>query len=215
MILYFYDWEGWLEKRFLYPSPADFHNFRLAIANGALLVDLKPGETLKSNEKLSAPWRKLVMDYLKDRKADPLIVADALWLYSLVLCGNSPMTVSKELKPRTEKIRDKKKKVVGERPFVGLFEHSKVEERWNSAQWAATKSKRLKQTCLACVLAVTCAYAIPSRPYYRKGKLILQSRPRVERHYNNKVLPPPSPKEILIDPEVISLIPGLEQPAPA
>lgn len=220
MLIYFYDWEGWLERRFLYPSPADFHNFRLAIANGALIVKLEPGESLKSNEKLSAPWRRLVMDYLKDRKADPLIVADALWLYSLVLCGNSPMTVSKELKPRIRKIYRKekatgKKVLVQEEKVVALFEHSNVKEEWSSTEWAAGKSARLKQTCLACVLATTCAYAIPSRPYYRKGKLILNPRPRVERHYNNKVLPPPSRKETLIDPEVIRLIPGLEHPAPA
>jgi len=215
MLIYFYDWEGWLEKRFLYPSPADFHNFRLAIANGALIVKLEPGENLKSNEKLSAPWRTLVMDYLKDRKADPLVVADALWLYSLVLCGNSPMTVSKELKPRTEKIRNKNKEVIEEKRVIALFEHSNVKEEWSSAEWAAGKSKRLKQTCLACVLAVTCAYAIPSRPYYRKGNLVLHPRKRVERDYHNKVLPPPSLRDIVIEPEVLKLIPGLEHPTEA
>lgn len=215
MLVYFYDWEGWLERRFLYPSPADFHNFRLAIANGALIVSLKPGAHLKSNEKLSAPWRKLVMDYLKTRKADPLVVADALWLFSLVLCGNSPMTITKELKPRTRKIRNKKKEVIGEERVIALFEHTQTKEEWEPTQWAAHKRTQLKQTCLACVLATTCAYAIPSRPYYRKGNLVLRERPRVERDYNNKTLPPPQLKEVIIEPEVLALIPGLDNPVAA
>ncbi len=215
MLIYFYDWEGWLEKRFLYPSPADFHNFRLAIANGALMVSLRAGEHLRSSEKLSAPWRKLVMNYLKDRGADPLVVADALWLYSLVLCGNSPVTMVRELKPRSVKIRNKKKEVIGEKLVIGLFEHSQTKEEWDTVRWAAHKRQQLKQTCLACVLAVSCKYAIPSRPYYRKGRLILRPRIRVERDYYNKVLPPPPQEETIIEPEVLVLIPGLEHPVAA
>ena len=90
MLLYFYDWEGWLEKRFYYPPPADFHNFRLGFNQGAIVLSVWV-ETVRVSEKISILWRNATMDYLRARKADPVVVADAIWLFSLVMCGNSPL----------------------------------------------------------------------------------------------------------------------------
>ncbi len=125
MLLYFYDWEGqslrgrnqrWLKPRFYYPSPADFHNFRLALATIAMTVERNPaddiweevygGQLIRTSERISAPWRKTVMAYLLDRQADPLEIADAIWLFSLVMCGNSPATVTKGM--RSEEKPNKK-----------------------------------------------------------------------------------------------------------
>jgi hypothetical protein len=98
MLLYFYDWEGWLKPRFLYPTPADFHNFRLGLNQGGIVVEFEEGDAqLRSSEKISGPWRAVVMEYLRARKADPVEVADAIWLFSLVLCGSSPLNQEREV----------------------------------------------------------------------------------------------------------------------
>ncbi len=207
MLLYFYDWEKWFEVRFLYPSPADFHNFRLALANGALVVTIPKDRIVRTSEKLSKPWRDMVMAYLRERNADPVVVADALWLFSLVLCGNSPFTVTRELKPRTTSVKNKEGRVTHKVPYIGLFEHSRVEEEWTSVQLGARKTKQLKQTCVVCPLAATCSFAIPSKPYYRKGRLILHARPHIEHQLDARLLQPPAPKEVIISPEVKELLP--------
>lgn len=166
MLVYFFDWEGWLKPRFLYPSPADFHNFRLGLTTGAIEVSIKKGESLSASEKLSAPWREAVMAYLKTRKADPIELADALWLFSLVMCGNSPVTITKSLPVEKED---------GPKSFG-------FTEIWDHAQWVmASSRKKLEETCLVCPFLLECKYGIPAQPYYRKGKLILRPRPPIER----------------------------------
>lgn len=162
MLLYFCDWEGWLKPRFLYPSPADFHHYRIFLANEAILVKNGKGP-IRYTEEISRPIRDLLMAYLVERQADPVEVADALWLYSLLMCGESPFTITRE-QPT-------------ERP--ALLAKSGVEETWDLSQWAQRRKKRIQRTCGACILADTCKYAIPSKPYYRKGILQLNPRPKV------------------------------------
>ena len=167
MLLYFYDWEGWLEKRFLYPSPADFHNFRLGLSQGAIVVS--PAQSvLRTSEKLSAPWRAAVMAYLRLRRADPVEVADALWLFSLVMCGNSPLTVTK----------------VGN--GAGLFAQEDLPHVVDDQTFKAPRFRAaLERTCLRCPFVERCTLAIPSQPYYRKGLLVLRPRPRMEEVYGS------------------------------
>jgi hypothetical protein len=166
MILYFYDWEGWLKPRFLYPAPADFHNFRLALANRIMVVTPSTA-TIRSSEKISAPWRKALMDYMKKTGADPIEVSDVLWLFSLTMCGNSPATLTFEVHPLTR------------RP-AHLFAHAGVEEEWDHMQWVRTKRQRLERTCMICPFEKTCMFGIPARPYYRLGLLELRPRPKLE-----------------------------------
>jgi hypothetical protein len=155
MLLYFYDWEGWLTPRFLYPSPADFHHYRLGIANGVIVVE---GD-IRFDEKISAPYREMLMQYLRERNADPIEVSDAIWLYSLLLCGESPATRTKN-----------------NRREVPLFDHGEVTEEWKHDQWLESVRKGLVRSCGSCVLESTCTYAIPASPYYRKGQVILRPR---------------------------------------
>ncbi len=166
MFLYFLDWEKLLPIRFPYPSPADFHNFRLGIAAGAIKVILEPGEVAKANEKMSAPWRAAIMAYLRERKADPVEVADAIWLFSLVLCGNSPATLTKA-DPLRKKL-DKNKEEI-----ETLMTHAQVIETWDLRKWALSKTTALKQTCLVCPFMATCR-PVPARPYYTKGLLVIR-----------------------------------------
>ncbi|MDO8407932.1 MAG: hypothetical protein Q7S95_01705 [bacterium] len=179
MLLYFYDWEGWLEKRFLYPSPADFHNFRLGLNQGAIVVS--PAQSvLRTSEKLSAPWRATVMAYLRLRRADPVEVADALWLFSLVMCGNSPLTVTKTGNG------------------AGLFAQEDLPHVVDDQTFRLPKFRRaLERTCLRCPFVERCTLAIPSQPYYRKGLLVLRPRPRMEEVYGviSPDLPMPSASE--------------------
>lgn len=165
MLVYFCDWEGWLEKRFLYPSPADFHNFRFGLNQGAITLAPWPGE-IRTSEALSAPWRAAVLAYLRSRKADPIEVADALWLFSLVLCGNSPVTQTSTS------------------AGTGFFEADDL-PRLVDAQTFRTPRMRLalERTCLRCPVRTRCTLGIPSQPYYRKGILVLRPRPRIEAEY--------------------------------
>jgi hypothetical protein len=202
MLLYFYDWEEWLRPRFNYPSPADFHNFRIGLAFGAIFVELEKGERLSASEKLSAPWRYAIMEYLKARKADPVEVSDAIWLFSLVMCGNSPLTKTKETKARV----------------ADLFSHTGTQElvsqdareRWLASQYRIP----LSQTCFPCPFLALCKFAIPANPYYRKGQLELRERLLLERYMDLTLLVEPSPREVVVDQHVLQLV-HYEEPASA
>jgi hypothetical protein len=185
MLLYFYDWEGWLKPRFPYPSPADFHNFRIGFANRILRVS-PPTAVFRTQEKISAVWRAGIMDYLQVRKADPVKVADALWLFSLVMCGNSPATTTYKTPPIEKK----------ERP--ALFHFGNVTEHWKQDESLQTsRREKLLETCGICLCAATCDFAIPAYPYYTLGQLELRPREKVTRGVILKFGAPPSKEEPL------------------
>ncbi len=168
MILYFYDWEGWLNYGFLYPAPADFHNFRLAFAHRGLVIEPQP-KSIRVGEKHSTVWREVVMQYLQERGAESKDVADAIWLFSLVMCGSSPLTQFIVSKGKTPELFDE-----GDLPL----DH-------RGAALAPVNREALKQTCLSCPIATTCELAIPAGPYYQTGnglggKLFLWPRRRAE-----------------------------------
>lgn len=199
MFLYFCDWEGWLKPRFLYPSPADFHNFRIGLANGGIVVELGDGESLSASEKLSAPWRAVVMEYLRARKADPIEVSDALWLFSLVMCGNSPLTVTKQPGGQHD--------LLSRAGLAGSWQEDQHEK------WVAShKRTSLAQTCFVCPFVHSCTLAIPAQPYYRRGKLLLHKRLRVERHINLALVKEPKPSAVEVDASLYFLS-ALETPA--
>lgn len=177
MLLYFVDWEGLLEKSFTYPTPADFHNFRFGLALRIMLLRPQP-EHLRSTEQLSKPWRDLTIRYLEQRKGrvTPVELADAIWLFSLVLCGNSPLTDHHE---RADKNGS------------GLFAPEDLVHSSVPALLAPKFRGRLERTCLACPLIDRCELAIPAGPYYQRrgdraapfgGQLYLRGRFPVEQH---------------------------------
>jgi hypothetical protein len=186
MLLYFYDWEGWLKPRFLYPSPADFHNFRVAFSVSALVAHELEGDTFSIDEDVSYPWREVVMDYMRTRKADPVELSDAVWLFSLLLCGNSPFTVTAEVAETT------------------LIEYvpSAIEPH---PPLSFKRGKALAATCLVCPIERECKMAIPAKPYYRKGKFVLRARRPVAGYIDQKLLreppayePPPQNLEMFV-----------------
>jgi hypothetical protein len=157
---------------------------------------------VRVSEKISALWRAAVMEYMRLRKADPLHVVDVLWLFSLVMCGNSPVTTILKEKPSRSKLR--------------LFSHANVEDTWDHSLWIkARRGIWLQQTCLICPLASTCELAIPARPYYRKGILLLRPRPKMITGNGFNHLPEPRPEEVEVDQEVLQLLHTMETPVPA
>lgn len=165
MYIYFIDWEGLIPKksRFYYPTPADIQNFRIALNAVALFVHNPPQDGIRDYEKISAPWRVMTMKYMQLRKADPRDVADVLWLYGGVMCGNSPLTETVNPKERPPSFLSNDDGVDPARRYL--------HKNYRSA---------LEQTCLVCFLRDQCNYAIPAAPYFDEGRLILRPRLRVE-----------------------------------
>lgn len=153
MLLYFFDCEGWLETGFNYPSPADFHHYRIFLATKVLRVVTEDGRPIRYSEKISKKIRPMLVWYQKSRNVTPIELADALWLFSLLLCGNSPATATAE---------------------DGTCDFTK---------WKKGKQKQFHETCGACPLEPQCKFAIPSKKYYRRGVIDLRPRPELHEVY--------------------------------
>ena len=189
MQVYFADWDGLYLARFNYPGPVDFHNYRFFISNGSVIV-FSNTESVSFGEKYSKPIREVLMEYILSRKVDPLELADAIWLYSLLMCGESPYTVTKEMvyDHKTEKMDVKRRK-------APLFTHGGVEdEKWDMMKWASRKRRSLDRSCHVCAFNLECEFAIPAGPYYGKkedvnergGKIVLRKRPALEVYLKPK-----------------------------
>jgi hypothetical protein len=158
MILYFLDWEGLLKPRFPYPSPADFHHYRIFIANRGLSIKTNNGRSVRYSEEISEKIRASVLDFIKKERADPVIVSDALWLFSLLMCGESLATVRSDNEIKTSPA-----------PLLD----GRVEAKVAIAQ---PSPMQLSRTCGICCFRESCELAIPAAPYYRKG--IIEHAPR-------------------------------------
>lgn len=177
MQLYLQDWEGWLRPRFPYPAPSDIHNIRIALAARGIVVTGLNETVIRDHETITAPWREVVLRYIKDTKEDPIAVSDVLWLFSKLLCGNSPLTHTS----KQERQRDS-----------GMFDASALPHVKDIEQYTHPGYRRaLEETCLVCPLLGTCDYAIPARPYYDRGLIELRPRPRVEDVINRRHLREP------------------------
>ncbi len=167
MQVYFADWERLYPKRFLYPGPVDFHNYRIFLTTGTVQIDTSVA--VNFSEKVSKPLRGALVEYMKKRKQDPIDIADVLWLFSLLMCGESPHTQTKEQKLKP----------------LPLLSAGQVEESWRVTQWSQGKMTALNRSCHVCAFNESCKYAIPAGPYYGKrgdrdqpgGKLVLRQRP--------------------------------------
>lgn len=184
MLLYFFDWERMLQPRFLYPSPADFHNFRMALVSNSIRIE-GDSTRLRSGEVLARPWRDAVMKYLSKTGADPVSVADVLWLYSLVMCGNSPVTHTfGEPRRRAQTSGHARQQPDGEQAFMHLL-HETPSNRIDSDVPNRTARRKILGTCGVCFLNGECRTAVPARPYYRQGKIV-----RVPREPVPNINPP-------------------------
>lgn len=170
MQVYFADWERLYKKRFPYPGPVDWHNIRIFITLSALIIIRKEGDTpLRFSETLVRPLREGLMQYIKSRKKDPILVADVNWLFSLLMCGQSPLTQTKA-------------KVVFQ--SAPLYEAGKNEDGayaidadWKIEQHGTKRKIGLGKTCAVCTFNTECKYAMPARAYYSKGLIVQRPMP--------------------------------------
>jgi hypothetical protein len=184
MQLYFQDWEGWLKKRFPYPAPSDLHNKRVAVAGKGLVVQGLAGDNsgeyggvVIDDEMVAKPWRDSVLRYIIEFKEDPIDVADVLWLFSNLMCGNSPLTATSK-NPKTN--------------GSGMFDVEDLPHADGVQKFLHPKFRKdLEATCLICPFLQTCNFAIPARPYYDKGWLVFRPRPKVEDHIDRTHLKEP------------------------
>lgn len=161
MQVYFADWERLYKKRFPYPGPVDWHNIRIFVTLCVLIVTKEDGEPpLRFNEELVRPLREGLMRYIKERKADPIEVADVNWLFSLLMCGESPLTQTK-----------------AEVTFedAPLFDGLSIDADWKVEQHGTKRKTGLEKTCLVCAFNQECQFAMPARPYYSQG--LIERRP--------------------------------------
>lgn len=165
MLIYFFDWEGWLKQRFIYPSPADFHHYRIFLATGVLVVS--NGEKhIRYNDRISAAIRRVVFSFIKSKKADPVEVADTLWLFSYLLCGESPVTATPNMETRAKRAADD--------PQEELFPNT---WKFDLEGFVRARSHRYWQTCGICPVRENCTFAVPARLYYDRGIIELRQRP--------------------------------------
>lgn len=165
MFVYFMDWEGFIKKRFPYPSPADIQNFRIGIASLGIRIERPSPRGIRNHETISAPWREVVLQYIVERKQDPIDVADVLWLFSNIMCGNSPLTST----------------LTSDANGTGLFDADSIPPSNTIVQLTKPKYlEALQETCLNCFLLSRCSYVIPAAPYYESGIIELRVRPKIE-----------------------------------
>ena len=187
MLVYFFDWEGWLKPRFIYPPPGDIQNFRGALSSGSIIPQGLNSDVIGNYKLIGEPWRRGTMKYIRVRKADPRDVADVAWLFGAEMCGNSPLTVSKR-RPRGPKYKKE------EKPKVELmFGDEDLPEVTDVRQFLQPKYRKdLEETCLICPILSRCNFAIPAGPYYDEGEIVLRPRPRVEDHIDRTHLREPT-----------------------
>jgi hypothetical protein len=177
MLVYFIDWENLLKEQFIYPTPADFHNFRFGLALRIIVLNPQP-VNIRSTELISKPWRDLTIRYLEARKGQvtPVELADAIWLFSLESCGNSPLTDYHEREDKNGH---------------GMFDEDHLPHSTKPDFMAPRFRERLKRTCLGCSLLDICELGIPAGPYYQRrgdrdvafgGQLYLADRFPIEWH---------------------------------
>lgn len=176
LFIYFVDWEGLLQPRFVYPGAIDYHYCRAHIATGILSVELEEGEKLGYSDKLTDPIRHVFLSYIKKTGCDPIKLADVLWLFSQIMCGESPATTTKFM-PQYQ--RDKPGRVLEEdRPQQTLFKNGNIPP-FERTKWLNQPKirERIISTCGRCFMREECKYAIPARPYYSKGDILLWPHP--------------------------------------
>ncbi len=153
------------------------------------------------------------MEYIKSRKADPVEVADAIWLFSLVMCGNSPANVTiqtgAEKKAAEEKEKGRRSKKKKKEKPASLFDHVglDIDLDWQHEKWIEHHGRKaLEQTCFVCPLQKTCDFGIPTRQYYDRGLIIIRPRLKLEETIDPRLIREPRPQEVIIDQDVLQLL---------
>ena len=149
MLIYFYMDAGILD-RWNFPIPVDFHVLRTIFSHE--IAKVEPWETNGNGfytKKVLDEIRELFKNYCEEHKVDPLILCDAVWLFSGLMCikhmGN--------------------KSVIGKR-------HGRRTEISEIKSWSKSHTRACENTCGSCIIRDTCELCVPSAVYYRGGKVV-------------------------------------------
>ncbi len=150
MLSYFYVDAGIISS-YLFPSPIDFHVSRILIMQDIINVQgIKNG--INSPTVLSA-GRKITSEYCSKTNVGAVELADVLWLYSQLMCSNSP-----------DRTRFNKGESKGRSTEITIS---------STIRWTKSNLDNYFDTCHVCKLKTTCKGYISEMPYYIKGQFKL------------------------------------------
>lgn len=168
MLAYFLA-EAELVPTFSFPPPIDFHHMRMAMATGVIRKHKSYKKTLRYTEDVVKPVRDVSAAYCRERGEDSILFANALWLYSLILCAQSPINSDEnEDNDHNKNKRDH-----------GMFTELPRNRVLPRAKWWG----RYMASCGSCPMQTECSFGIPARPYYLKGMLIPRPRPEIRQEF--------------------------------
>jgi hypothetical protein len=172
MLTYFYMDAGVID-RWHFPIPVDFHVLRTVFAHEIVVAEASEfnGNGFYTKPILAAV-RKLFLDYSIAHHTDPIILCEAVWLYSGLMCNQHPGNTS----------------IVGERK-------GRKTEIVPVPRWSAAQARVYARTCGVCTIQGTCQWCVPSAEYYIGGRITLRGErdapqqgllfPIVDQQYQN------------------------------
>jgi hypothetical protein len=151
MLTYFYMDAG-IVDRWHFPIPVDFHVLRTVFAHEIVIADRSEfnGNGFYTKPILAAV-RNLFQSYCVRNNVDPLLLCDAVWLYSGLMCNQHP----------------------GNQSEVGSRDGRQTELR-PTARWSQAQTKTYERTCGVCVVQKSCKWCVPSAEYYVRGRIVLR-----------------------------------------
>jgi hypothetical protein len=161
MLIYFYMDAG-IVDRWNFPIPVDFHALRTLFAHEIMIADWnESGKNGYYTKPILAAARKLFQDYSANNNVDPVVLCEAVWLYSGLMCDKHPGNIS--IVGEKGKGKKKKKRKGRKTKIVPI-------PRWVSA----AQTRAYKKTCAFCVIQDTCRWCVPSAEYYVGGRIVLR-----------------------------------------
>ena len=153
MITYFFMDAGIID-RWHFPIPVDFHVLRTVFAHEIIVAE--PSEANGNGfytRGVLAAVRKLFQNYCTEHNVDPVILCEAVWLHSGLMCNQHPGNQTNEGE------QDGRKTKLTPVP-----------------KWSLAQAKTYDRICAVCVVRKTCVWCIPSAEYYVAGKLVLREK---------------------------------------
>ncbi len=213
MLTYFFVDAGLIQKGSVKTSsPFDFHNGRIFISTGALLLE---GDGPFRFEDVTDIGSAAVEKYGVDNDVSMEDMSDAFWLLSTELCRRAPGNKTLD-RPRKQNRRKGKRHQLDYKPQ----KRKKYEVKFAEPDWASPVEVRQHElTCGRCPLGTSglCTLNVASGFYYESGRFV--ARPRTEPvpslfdkgalgYQLGKEAPPLEPKKEKT--QYLAVLPGLD-----
>jgi hypothetical protein len=153
MLIYFYMDAGIIDP-WNFPMPIDFHWLRTVFAHEIVVAHKRDGNSNGFYTKpVLAAVRELSLRYCIEQNADPLLLCEAVWLYSGLMCNQHP----------------------GNQSEVGV-RHGRKTELFPILRWSPAQTRTYERTCGSCIIQETCTWCVPSAAYYIRGRIDLREK---------------------------------------